>query len=368
MKLLVVSNMYPDKSAPSYGVFVKNFCQQLQTLGIDYDLSVMHKSNSKIGKVLGYVAFYFGTALKMLLREYEIVYVHYASHSSPPVLWVNKLKKSRLFVNVHGSDVVPENAKQEKMQKYTRRILEISERVIVPSIYFKDYVREKYQLHQEKIMVYPSAGVDPTVFHRIKEDEKRRMIRSKWGLPDDKPVFGMIGRVSAGKGWDTFLKAVARYLGQYQNAHFLFVGNGPEYEEAVKLIHSADYGEGLTVIGQLVAQQTLMELYNAVDYLVFPTQREGESLGLVALEAMACGTPVIASAYAAPNYYVEDGMNGFKFTMGDSEELCRKMQVAVETFCTVEYQKMCQQAYHTASGFFFDAIAMDLKEILESKS
>ena len=50
MKILVVSNMFPDKKHPSAGVFVKRFCEEISKIGINYDLSVMYGHDKKIGK------------------------------------------------------------------------------------------------------------------------------------------------------------------------------------------------------------------------------------------------------------------------------------------------------------------------------
>lgn len=363
MRLLIVSNMFPDRKNPSYGIFVKNFCNQLDTLGISYQLSVMHRASGKLGKAAGYVSFYLKTVWRLLLSHYDIIYVHYASHSAMPVLWASKLKKLRIFVNVHGSDVVPENAKQEKMQKYTKQILNKSERIIVPSRYFQKYVTEKYQLSMEKIMVYPSAGVDSAVFHPI-DSEARQNVRREFGFAEGDLIFGMIGRISAGKGWDTYLKSAAGYLEHYQDAYFLIVGNGPETIQANSLQAALDFKNRLIVIDRLVPQETLAKLYNAIDYLVFPTQREGESLGLVALEAMACGTPVIASAFAAPADYVIDGKNGYQFRMGDAEALIGKLREAAICFHSEGYAKLCQNALDTASAFSVDRITGDLQDIL----
>ena len=57
MKILVVSNMFPSKKNPSYGTFVKNFCDQLEELKIDFDISVMKKSKGKVSKIVSYIFF-----------------------------------------------------------------------------------------------------------------------------------------------------------------------------------------------------------------------------------------------------------------------------------------------------------------------
>ena len=87
------------------------------------------------------------------MKKYDIIYIHYASHSAAPVLIANKLRKLNIYTNVHGSDVVPENASQEKMQKYTKEILKLSSKIIVPSEYFKKLVSEKYHIDKNKIHI-----------------------------------------------------------------------------------------------------------------------------------------------------------------------------------------------------------------------
>ena len=60
-KILVVSNMYPNNKYPSYGVFVKNFCDQLTELNIHYDISALTKTQNKALKIIKYIYFYIRT-------------------------------------------------------------------------------------------------------------------------------------------------------------------------------------------------------------------------------------------------------------------------------------------------------------------
>jgi glycosyltransferase involved in cell wall biosynthesis len=76
-------------------------------------------------------------------------------------------------------------------------------------------------------------------------------------------------------------------------------------------------------------QKKLCEIYNIFDLLVFPSQRLGESLGLVAVEALTCGLPVIASDIAAPSFFIKDNYNGFKFPVGDAKILINKILFAL---------------------------------------
>lgn len=312
MKLLVVSNMYPSAAAPSYGVFVRNFCDQLEALGIEYRLAVMRKSSGKLQKLFGYAGFYLKSFFCSLFGRYDAVYVHYASHSSPGVLLARKFRKFPIYTNCHGSDVIPENPGQEKMQKNTRAILSMSEKIVVPSEYFKRVVAEKYSTPEGKLFVCASGGVDTGLF-RV--------------LPD-RPVnevftMGFVGRLSAGKGWDTLLQACAELPDR--DFRLVLVGDGPESAQMQHLLDELRLGDVVQRYG-LLPQKDLARIYNEIDVFVFPTERKGESLGLVAIEAMACGTPVIASDYAAPAYYMVNGENGYTFPMGDAGSLAKALQ------------------------------------------
>lgn len=361
MKILLVSNMYPDDKHPSYGIFVKKFAEELDKIGVSYIKSVMYQSDKKLGKLMSYLVFYTYTFFKVLFGKYDLIYVHQAAHSSPPVIAAYKIRKAKIYTNVHGCDVVPENFRQEKMQKYTEKILKISDKVIIPSEYFKNYVEKKYGIPGNKLYIYPSAGVDKTVFYELSSDEKRKL-KKRYGFHENYPAFGMAGRISTGKGWDVFANAVAELKKNGIKANFIIVGSGIENENLNELISGKNLENEISRIGML-PQADLCGFYNAIDYFVFPTKREGESLGLVAIEAMACGTPVIASDFAAPGYYVKDGLNGYKFKAGNEKELACIIKKCCSLYEGKEYQIVHDGALETADLYSSEKIRQSLKKI-----
>lgn len=363
MKVLLISNMYPDVKHPSYGIFVKKFTDELEKIGIKYNKSVMFQHEGRLRKAYGYLKFYTETFCKAVFGKYDVVYIHYASHSSVPILAANHFRKMKIYTNVHGSDVVPENAKQEKMQKYTKKILSLSTKIIVPSEYFKKYIKTRYNLNNTPIYVYPSVGVDKNVFYNVGYMRKREL-KNKFKFDMEFPTFGMAGRISAGKGWDTFVEAIAKLKYSDVKANFVIVGSGVENEKLEKMIRDKKL-EKIIIRSGLLPQSELMEFYNAIDYFVFPTRREGESLGLVAIEAMACGTPVIASDFAAPRYYVEDGVNGYRFDMDDAESLACIIERCCSLYKTKNYLSLCEGAVKTAVDYSVENIRRKLQIIFE---
>lgn len=315
MKVLIVSNMFPDEKHPSYGIFVKRFCSQVKMIGIDYDEAFMYKKDNAFLKLFGYIEFYLITLFKLLTRNYDIIYVHYPSYSALPVIIASYFKKFKIYTNVHGSDIIPENNIQHLMNTFTRKILRLSLKIIVPSEYFKNIVKKQYVLKDKvRFFINYSCGVDNKVFFRknnkkIFENENLRV--------------GFVGRISKGKGWDIFLKSV-KLLGK-EKYKFIVVGSGSEDKDFSIMVRELNV-QNFFERYDLLSEEKLNDIYNELDLLIFPTKRRGESLGLVALEAMSIGVPVIASNYAAPKYYIKNYVNGFKFEKENYRELANRIK------------------------------------------
>ena len=320
-KVLIVSNMYPDEKNPTYGIFVKRFTDNMSDINVEYDLSVMTKPKNVIDKILKYFLFYAQTFKKCINKKYKCIYIHYASFSSPPVLLANKIRKTKIISNVHGSDVVPENKLQKFMNKFTKQILNKSIEIVVPSEYFKLYVEKKYKVNDKKIIIYPSSGIDTNVFFK-NQSNKSELVNKNANLK-----IAYVGRISYKKGWDTYIKAIANLKNYFNKIDFYIVGSGNKTCEK-ELDNLIDFYNLNLFVKRipLLNQYELSKFYNSIDCLIFPTEREGESLGLVGLEAMACGVPVIASDFAAPSYYVKEGYNGFKFKIKNYQELSQKIK------------------------------------------
>lgn len=360
-KILVVSNMYPSKNFPSYGIFVERFCKELEIMDIQFDKSVLFKSASKLTKICKYFKFYLVTFLRILFKSYSIIYVHYASHSGLPVLWAMKFKKCKVYVNIHGSDLVPEKKEQEKMLKYTRNLLAQSYKIIVPSQYYADKVKNIDYSYSVKTNVYPSCGVNNKQFYLL-DNKMITDIKRRYGISEEKICIGYVGRIDHGKGWDTFVKAIDEVLKSSKNICFVLVGSGSQEKELNDLIE--EYQLQNTILRlPLLDTKELNDIYNILDIFVFPTQGAGESLGLVALEAMACKCIVLASDFAAPKYYVDNGVNGYKFEKTNHLDLANKIGRLLE-LNKKEIETMKQNAYFTANQYDNETIRPVLKEII----
>lgn len=360
MKILVISNMYPSGKVPNYGTFVKNFCDHLDEIGINYSKVVKTKDSNKI---ISYIMYYLKVFYHILFNKYDVIYVHYASHNALPLLILNKLKRIKIYTNVHGGDVVPQTNIQRKMQKFTKRLLHISEKVIVPSMYFRNLMEEMYNIPKRKINIYPSAGVNNELFYPYSKGERLKL--EEINIEENIDYIGYIGRLEAGKGWDTFLKAIhmLKSEGKLENKKIIMIGNGVQHEEYMGLIKDYNLNSDVIYIESL-PQDQLPIIYNFLSVFCFPTERKGESLGLVALEALACGVPVISSDYAAPQYYIKEGYNGFKFEKGNSRLLADK----IYNFFNLPDKKVSlirKNAYETGSTYYSNNIKSELEVIFE---
>lgn len=341
--------MYPSDEYPNYGIFVKNTEEILKSEGWTVEKAVLYKSHSKLSKLLSYILYYLRIIIKGFFGKYDAIYVHYASHNSYPLIILKSLKKSsEIFTNVHGSDVVPEVQSQEKHQKYVKKLLHLSTIIITPSNYYKNLVAEKYQVDIEKIRVFPSGGVNKNIFH---QKENRQNVFADLNLSNNYKYVGFVGRLDVGKGWDIVLPAVKKIkdLGHFQGRKLIVVGKGSQqkdYETLVEDLHLQDD----IIYFPLLPQQKLSEVYNCLEVFCFPTTRKGESLGLVGLEAMACGVPVIGSKIGGLLDYIQDGENGILFEVGNDDDLKEKM---IEFFSMDETktEQMKKAALKTAERY-----------------
>lgn len=324
MRVLLISNMYPNKENPQFGVFVKNCENILLNNGIAVDKIVCTKKTSKLSKIFQYVMFYIKVLIKLLTSNYDCVYVHYLSYSSLPIIIAKKIKKNvNIVSNVHGSDVIPQNKKHKVLNNLSKKCAEISDIVIVPSNYFKKETINRWNINEEKIYIYPSGGVNNKIF---RPKSSLNECKKKFRLDDKFKYIGFVSRLESGKGWNIFLEAINKLKdnADIKDYKFIFVGNGKEENEFKLKVKSLNLND-LVIHINFLNQEQLADLYNCLELFCFPTEAN-ESLGLVGIEAIACGIPVVASNFAALTEYIIKGYNGYLFEKGNSNDLSYRIE------------------------------------------
>ena len=315
----------------------------MQKAGAKVDILVMDQSwKSSKEKRLNYIQFYKDVFFFKNYQHYDLVYINHFPHIFPSL--VPNLRKIKAgLIHWHGSEIYAANKQSRILNRISHKLIPKKFRHITPSGYFAGCVANELGIEKSSIMVSPSGGVDTDIFVPRPEPKDSKQI-----------TLGFTSAIDHGKGGDllvALVKELPRLEKQFEKTirlKLIRYGSGKE-----KYLGQME-GSGYLDVIDPIAKETMPELYNSFDILLFPTRRKAESLGLVALEAMACGVPVVGSNDFAIQDYVISGQTGETFTTGVAAEFVQAVESCISQLNTYDPRKMVMTDYSKQSvvGFY----------------
>ena len=298
--------------------------------------------------------------------KYKVDIVH--AHSPIPpsdiaVLRYVKKKKVPFVLTYHGDG-------QENMGSFIRnisvsfynkhmldRVLSRADVIISPSEYYIDESRflGKYR---DKIVVIPN-GINIEDFDNPYSKEQ---CRDKLGLPIDKNIILFVGTLIPYKGPDVLLKVMQIIVKEVPDTELVFVGSGGlrlELEDLSKRLNVEKYVKFAGFV-----EESLKSLYyKAADVFCLPSTMSTESFGIVNLEAMACGIPIVASKMGGIPDVVRDGENGLLVPPKDSDVLADAIIYLLENEDIRE--KMGKNGRKKAENYSWEKIAGETEKVYQ---
>lgn len=186
-------------------------------------------------------------------------------------------------------------------------------KVIVNSEYMNNEVIKVFQLPHDKIKVIPN-GVDLKKFDGLSCDQE---FRRNFALDSEKIIF-FVGRLVNEKGAHVLLDAMPKILSYYGNAKLVITGKGPQLEYLKEKAMLAGISQKVYFTGY-ISDDNLSRLYKCIDVAVTPSLYE--PFGIVALEGMVAGVPVVVSDTGGISEIVEHGVDGMKAYTGNPNSL-----------------------------------------------
>lgn len=352
-KILVISNMYPSAKDPYYGTFVQEFYNFIVS-NTDWDISLIAIRGRKkniVSKVIAYLQFYFKILIRLSFFHYDLIYTHTISHPTPPLRIISFFKKLKTVYNIHGDDLLTTTKLAQRLLDFSAPLLKEAIFIVVPTSYFKDVLLQQMPwLQNQRIIISPSGGLSKKFYTDVIVDNPI-------------PIIGYVSRIDSGKGWDIFIQALAILRDREIVFHAEMYGRGDEEADLLENIEKHGLGVNVKFLGPR-SHEELPNIYKRFDVFVFPTMRKAESLGLVGLEAMAAGVPVIGSNIGGLKSYIRDSVNGFLFHVGDSIDLANKIQSYLQ-LSDSEKLVIKNSAYNTALNYESSIVNKELVKVLE---
>jgi len=223
---------------------------------------------------------------KEVIRDFKPDIIH-AQH-----LWITPYIASQIdipyVITAHGTDLMGFK-KDSRYHQYANFGAEKSKFVIaISNQVFRD-VNELFVLKKEQVVLNPN-GFDDSIF-RIKDVKKNEFLSSLGIKSNPNKVVSFVGKLAHFKGIDILIKSIPIINKEIPNIVFAFAGNGQLKNELEELAKTLDINN-LFFLGHQT-QEAVSSLYNIADVSVVPSRIE--PFGLVAIEALACGTPVVAT-------------------------------------------------------------------------
>ncbi|MBI3878484.1 MAG: glycosyltransferase family 4 protein [Verrucomicrobia bacterium] len=203
---------------------------------------------------------------------------------TPVARWLRRLAGLRYVTVAHGVDVW--GVRSGSLPQALRG----AERVLAVSHFTRDRLLEDMKLDPQRVAVLPNT-FDPEQFQ---PSPKPRYLLKRHGLRPDQPVILTVTRLASAeryKGYDQILQSLPAIRAAVPNVRYVLAGRGPDRPRVEAMIRELGVGEAVTLAGY-IPDHELCDYYNLCDVFAMPSK--GEGFGIVFLEALACGKPVLA--------------------------------------------------------------------------
>jgi D-inositol-3-phosphate glycosyltransferase len=320
-------------------------------------------------KLAAYIPEFMEQVINFANREkYDLIHAHYwmsglvgldlkAKWGVPMVMMFHTLGLVKNRITVLGELESDERIRGE------RRVLADADFVVAATPAERADLQWLYELPSAKAKVIP-PGVDLEQFHPM----EKAKAKAELGLPLDERQILFVGRIEALKGIDTLIRA-AHLLAKSSAIPFRVQVIGGDVEESLEqlgsemsrlqtLVKSHGLQTRVRFLGSR-RQRELPTYYAASDVVVMPSY--SESFGMVALEAMACGRPVIASRVGGLAYLVQDGLTGFHVQEGNPEEMAERLMSLFSDKPTLE--QMGMTARSEAEKYSWEGTAIQIENL-----
>lgn len=314
VKVLVLNNRYPSSKKPFVASYVKSLGEVFTSLGLQVDFLVdTGNSNSKLGQIRDLARYNLKVLTSKKLTESDVLVINHFQ-----LYWAALKKrvspKQTLIFHWHGSEIKG-SSKFQNFDEWNTDPLILDGFHVFPSEYFKNLVLEKVPgLKNWKVI--PTGGVDTALFCERKKESS------------DTLTIGFAGHLRKEKGVDFFLRLIdqqeeiEKQTGKKLRFRAIEYGD-PTGENIAKL-----KAKKAIELSKPMLKEEMPAYYNQLDVLVFPTR--SESLGLVPIEAMACGVPVICpDDFACPEYCIP-GVSGELFQPAKYDSFFKSLQNTLE--------------------------------------
>lgn len=262
------------------------------------------------------------THIKEAVEEFQPDIIH-AHH-----VWVTPFVAAETglpyVISIHGTDLMG----YRNGPRYRRLAQEAAQKafgLIAISQQVRDDTLSTFEIPAQKVHLIAN-GFDGDIF-KVQPDLDKASVFEDFGLPfDDAPVVSFVGKFTDFKGIDVLLRAAAIYEKQLPGVQTLLVGHGQLWDEMHDLREELGLS-GVHFLGHQ-PQSTVARVYNIADVSIVPSRIE--PFGLVAVEALACGTPVVATnAGGLPDFINEQV--GALVPVDDHEALAQAIVDEIES-------------------------------------
>ena len=348
MRILVISNLYPSERHPAFGTFIASRVEALRRAGADVQVVAITRSDVHTQRGRKYASLAIRSvarAIAVRLRRaprIDVVETHIAFPTGLIARPVARFLGCPLVVFAHGSDVMILPWRNRVSVALARRVYGAADLIVANSSFLEgEILRSSTQSH-------PGCAC-------CRRDRLRLVRRRTANRLDQRQGVLFVGRLVAGKGVSVLLEALVQTkMPPAWTPALTVIGDGPARSDLES--KSGELGVSTFWAGPLAPPQVAAAMRKAAIVVVPSVFQEG--LGLVALEAMASGALVVASAIGGLQASIQDGTNGFHALPGDAASLASALQRALAVLADPQaLAAMRAAASKAAQGHDVNAVA-----------